>query len=376
MAAIVPKGLLGMSRDGHDKTIRGLYLLHILNCNPDGITVPRLAEFLGVNRRTVYRDLHGLDDVYHASVVWQDKGLWGLNAGFALPPVVLTQEQAMTVYMASRLLLAQSSVYNEHIESTFRILSSIVRPPLRDEIDKTLKWMKKHKPDSGTVKILDILTNCWNERRQARIKYRALGAKQPTPRTIEPYFIQPSALEHAIYIIAFCRLRSELRVFRLDRIQEARAMDETYDIPEDFDANEYLNRYWSITVEGEPREIKLRFRPEVARIAWETVWHDSQITQQETDGSAVVTMKLALTRDLVSFILGWGEMVEVLSPRGLQRRVAETARKVFYYYDDREAELEPGLVFAMAPPKLTEPHTEDYMAFEHEPQGTQLPLFE
>ena len=242
--------------------------------------------------------------------------------------------------------------------------------------------MKKHKPDSGTVKILDILTNCWNERRQVHIKYWALGAKQPTPRTIEPYFIQPSALEHAIYIIAFCRLRNELRVFRLDRIQEARALDETYEIPEDFDANEYLNRYWSITVEGEPRDIKLRFRPEVARIAWETVWHDSQVTQQETDGSAVVTMKLALTRDLVSFILGWGEMVEVLGPRGLQRRVAEAARKVYFYYEDREPTFMPEATFMRRP---ASPHRtpEDYPTgdmdearLEHRPEGRQLYLFD
>ena len=61
-----------MSRDGRDKTTRVLYLLHILNCNPNGITVPRLAELLDVHRRTVYRHLHSLDDEFHASVVWQD----------------------------------------------------------------------------------------------------------------------------------------------------------------------------------------------------------------------------------------------------------------------------------------------------------------
>ena len=363
-----------MSRDGHDKTIRVLYLLHILNCNRNGISVPRLAELLGVNRRTVYRDLHGLDDEYRASVVWQDKGLWGLNPGFALPPVMFTQEQAMTVYMASRLLLAQSSVYNEHIESTFRTLSSVVSSPLREEIDKTLKWMRKHKPNSEAVKVLNIVSGCWNERRQVYIKYWTLNAKQAQARVIEPYFIQPSALEHAVYIIAFCHLRNELRFFRLDRMQEARALDQTYEIPDDFDANEYLNRYWSVTAEGEPREIRLRFRPEVARIAWETVWHDSQVTQQETDGSAVVTMKLALTRDLISFILGWGEMVEVLSPRDLQRRVAETARKVFYCYEDRETDLEPGLVLPLAPSPLVPRGSEEHVSYEREPEGVQLSL--
>jgi len=94
-----------------------------------------------------------------------------------------------------------------------------------------------------------------------------------------------------------------------------------------------------MTATGTPQEVSLRFRPEVARIAADTVWHESQATQLDSEGYAVVSMKLALTRDLVSFILGWGEMVEVLQPRALRRQIANAASRLYQCY---ESALEDG----------------------------------
>ena len=167
-------------------------------------------------------------------------------------------------------------------------------------------------------------------------------------RTIDPYFIQPSALEHAIYIIAYCHLRAGLRVFRLDRIAGATALESTYVIPNEFDANEFLNSFWGITATGKPRTVRLWFHPHIARIAAETVWHTSQTTAAQTNGAAIVTIKVALTRDLVAFVLGWSDMVKVLAPRDLQVRVAGAARRVHQLYS------EAGPPTAIAPPPVWE----------------------
>ena len=367
----------------YDRKIRVLFLLHLLTCNSRGLTIEAIARHCNVSRRTVYRDLAGLEAEFDAKFA-KEEDRYVLLPGTTLPPVLVTTPEAMAIFMAARLLLQQSSVYNQHIESTFTKLGSIVRPPLRDEIMKTLQWMKRHRPDGATVKMLNIVSQCWNERRQARIRYWPLNASASEVRTIEPYFIQPSALEHAVYVIAQCRLRNELRVFRLDRILEAQALESTYVIPDTFDANEYLNAYWSMTATGEPRTVKLRFRPEVARIARETVWHDSQVTEPQMDGSALVTMKLALTRDLVSFILGWSDMVQVLSPRALRTDVARAAHKVLGLYDGREAadSVEPGSLASSRSSvqyeidQVSAPEKPGVPQLAREPEGTQLALFQ
>lgn len=87
---------------------------------------------------------------------------------------------------------------------------------------------------------------------------------------------------------------------------------------------------WGITVDSEGEiikqgTIKLKFSPEIARIAKETTWHPSQITQRQSDGLAIVTMNLSITVELLSFILGWGEKVEVLESEELREEIIETA---------------------------------------------------
>ncbi len=367
----------------YDRKLRVLFLLHLLNCNSNGLTIAAIAQRCGVSRRTVYRDIDGLESIFGARVT-KNGNRYILLPGTALPPVLVTTPEAMAIFMAARLLLQQSSVYNQYIESTFTKLGSIVRPPLRDEIMKTLRWMKRHRPDGATVKMLTIISQCWNERRQVKIRYWPLNAAGSEVRIIEPYFIQPSALEHAVYVIAHCCLRNELRVFRLDRVLEAQALDCTYAIPDSFDANEYLNAYWSITASGEPRTVKLRFRPEVARVARETVWHDSQVTESQMDGSAIVTMKLALTRDLVSFVLGWSDMVQVLAPQALRAEVARSARRVLGLYDVRESpespQYMPGPAKQTVVPPETAPSFADQASGEpllgREVDGMQLALFD
>ena len=374
-----------MELEGHDRTARLLHVLYILNSNTHGITPRKIATQCGVNVRTTYRDLDALQRFLKVPI-WAEGGLWGIQPGSFLPPVNFSLPEAMAIYMSARLLLAQSSVYNPSIETTFRKLSAVLDAPLREEVWKTLEWMKRRKPDESAVHALDVLTRCWTQRRQARIRYWTLGQEYAVERVIEPYFIQPSALSRGTYVIAFCHYRKQVRVFRLERIQQALPLEESYEIPESFDANVYLQPYLGVTATGEPQTVRLRFHPDIARIAQETVWHDSQMTAPGMDGSAIVTMQLAITTDLVSFVLGWGDMVQVLAPVSLRRRVMAAARKVHDMYEEQEASVPgdlPNRAPAMARSQASRHVDEELLPDEeleaptslHEPEGVQAEMF-
>jgi predicted DNA-binding transcriptional regulator YafY len=344
-SADMTRGKRNFERD-RDRMMRVQFIAILLGCSKYGMTAGELASQCGVSKRTIYRDFEALESV--GMPVYNEGPRYLLVPGSTLPAIMFTAPEAMAVFMAARLLLQQSSVYNQYIATTFAKLAGVVPSPLREEMLKTLEWMRRRRADETAVMVLNIVSQCWIERRQVRIRYRSLGGETYEERTIEPYFIQPSALEHAIYIIAYCHLRADLRVFRLDRIAGATALESTYLIPEGFDANEFLNSFWSITATGKPRTVRLWFHPHVARIAAETVWHTSQTTAAQTNGAAIVTIKVALTRDLVAFVLGWSDMVKVLAPRDLQVRVAGAARRVQQMYS------EAGPPTAIAPPPVWE----------------------
>lgn len=322
-----------MKTGKYDRAARLLYVLYILHQNTQGISVRDIAKKCDVTTRTTYRDLQTLEDRDLLNVpIWEKNGKRGIEPGVFLPPISFRLSEAMTIFLASRLLLAYTNAYNPSIESAFMKLNSVVPGPLRDQIHKTIEWMRMQKADEHFLHTLEVLARAWTDGRKAKIRYFTLGEEKATERTIEPYFIQPAALEHANYVIAYCRRAKEVRTFKVERIENIELLDEHYTVPKDFDANEYLGSSWGIVVDSEVKTIKLRFNPEIARIAEETTWHPSQVTQRQPDGSAIVTIKLSVTVELLNFILGWGEKVEVLEPEALRERVAETARATLDVY--------------------------------------------
>jgi len=319
----------------YDRTARLLYIIYILNHNPQGITPAKIAEDCSVSIRQAYRDLSDLQH-YLKVPLWSGKGKWGIEPGTYLPPIPFSLPEAMTIFLASRLLLGYSNVYNPSIESTFVKLNSIVPGPLRDEIRKTMEQLQKQETDQQFVNTMELLGRAWTQGRKAKIRYWTLGKEQPTERIIEPYFIQPAGLGHGNYVIGYCHRAKEIRTFKIERIQRIELLDEKYTVPADFDANEFLGSSWGIVVEGEVATIKLRFEdPEIIRIMEETRWHPSQVLERQKDGSVIMTLRVTSTVDLYSWILRWGEKVEVLEPEELREEIAETARAMLEVYQQK-----------------------------------------
>lgn len=315
----------------YNRTLRLLDVIYILNHNPQGISPAKIAEDCSVSTRQVYRDLSDLQRYLNVPLR-ADKGKWGIEPGAYLPPISFSLSEAMTIFLASRLLLAHSSVYNPSIERTFMKLNSIVPGPLRDEIRKTMEQMQKREADRQFVDTMELLARAWTQGRKAKVWYWTLGKKQTTERIIEPYFIQPAWLGHGNYVIGYCHRAKKIRTFKIERIQRIELLDEKYTVPADFDANEFFGSSWGITVYGEVKTVKLRFDPEIARIMEETVWHPSQVVERQKDGSVIMTLAVTVTDELSSWILSWGEKVEVLEPKELREEVMETAKAIVKNY--------------------------------------------
>jgi len=215
---------------------------------------------------------------------------------------------------------------------TFLKLNSVVPAPLREQIQKTIDWLEKQPRNEKQLNTLEKLAGAWVSQHQVVMRYRALTEKEPVERIIEPYFIEPAAPGHSCYVIAYCHRAGAVRTFKVERIEDIRILDETYVIPPDFDAIEYLSSSWGIVVDGEIETVRLKFSPDVARIISETIWHPSQVLEPQRDGALMMTLKVTNTIDLRAWILGWGEEVEVLEPPELRKSIVKTAQALLGVY--------------------------------------------
>jgi predicted DNA-binding transcriptional regulator YafY len=303
------------------KTERMLKIWILLANNPPGYTAKELAGRCDVNERTIYRDLTALGTDINVPV-YNDQKRWKIDQKFFLPPIRFTITEALNIFLTARLMLNYSHRYDPNVDATFTKLSSVLPPPLAEQVRKTMDWMQKLPKDEKYLRILATVAESWVSQRQLKIIYQSLAAEKPTERIIEPYYIEPASFGHTSYVIGYCHLKKEIRTFKVERIESANLTAEAYTIPSDFDANIYMASSWGIVVKDEIKTIKLKIvDPEIIRIMTETIWHPSQTIKKQKDGSTIMTLMINGTYEFYSWILGWGEKIEVLDPPEIRERI-------------------------------------------------------
>jgi len=118
------------------------------------------------------------------------------------------------------------------------------------------------------------------------------------------------------------------RLLAVERIQEARVQrGEQFRHPDDYDpAAEFAGR---LGVWGGPTElVVLRFAPAVAYLVLERSWPGDATVVEQDDGSVVLTMTVATTPELRSFVMSYGDEVEVVQPPGLRQEIAGIVRRM------------------------------------------------
>ncbi len=320
-----------------DRAARYLKVATILHAHPDGISAQAIADQIGVSKRTVYRDLVAMEQDADLPV-WQDKGRWGLEAGAFLPPLALTLHEAMTLFLAARVLAKTSDEHDTELIGAFVKLAQILPPVLAEHIRATVDAVADTPRNERFTRVFRVLTEAWANRRVVAIEYDAgvYDSSREMRRTrVRPYLIEPSALTHALYLIGYDEERKARRTFKVERILGASQTPATFEPEPGAAPATELKRAWDVIVDQPLETVVLRFSPAVARRVAETRWHPTQQLEEQSDGSVVWHGRVAGFHEIRIWILGWGAEAEVLEPEGLRSQVAEELRRAAARYEGR-----------------------------------------
>lgn len=193
---------------------RLLSLLELLRGCPVS-TAANLATTLEVSTRTVYRDI---DALTAAGVpVRGEAGVgYTLEAGYHLPPLNLTAEEAEALALGARVLATWSdgAVAGQAAAALAKI-RAVLPASGQAGVDRDIlwapQWVERHAPK---VDLLE-LKRAAQRRRVLLIDYEALNGARTT-RIVRPLsvnFFGPVWL-----LAAWCELAGDFRCFRLDRI--------------------------------------------------------------------------------------------------------------------------------------------------------------
>ncbi len=114
-----------------------------------------------------------------------------------------------------------------------------------------------------------------------------------------------------------------LRIYSLDRFVDMEELEERFELPKGFDAEEYFRNYFGVIIGEAPEDVRIRVVPDQVKYFRTLPLHGSQKETVQEDGSSVFSYHIAPTFDFVQEILSHGADVEVLEPAELRERISE-----------------------------------------------------
>lgn len=302
---------------------------------PDGWTTAELAREFHVDADTVLRDM-ALLQARGTGLIKQGRR-YLLDHRRSLHAVKLTNSEVLALYLAARLLSRHSDEHNPHVVKALEKLA--------DALDAKSPMMAQHVAQAATavqarrirreyVEALEILTQGWAEGRMVILRYRSYSKDETTERIFAPYFIEPSSIGYACYVIGFDGLRQALRTLKVERIHEARLTEERFQVPSSFDPQKLFASAWGVIWRDEGEiEVTLRFAPSVIRRLKESVWHPSQRIEDLPDGACLFTVRIASTMEFRPWVRQWGSAVTVISPLEFRDEIATEVRDMARNYE-------------------------------------------
>jgi len=316
----------GMSRAERLREMERLYV-------DRAFTDIEMAERLGVDRITVYKDRALLED--EVPFVEVERGRWKIDRTRYLSSIRLSLHEALALYLPARRAARQTLIAQPHVANALEKLATALKQPMTERLVKAANVILSQSAQPERVAIMETIARGWTERLKVRIAYRGLRARQTGHHLVSPYLIEPALWSDGAYIIGHSDYFDDDAVFKIERIEQATLTRESFDIPEKFDEQELLRYAWGIwRGEGEPERVVLRFAPgEATRRVKESIWHPQQEPIRDLpNGGCEWAAHISEWQEMIPWIRGWGADCEVLEPQELRETLMQETRRMASLY--------------------------------------------
>lgn len=180
---------------------------------------------------------------------------------------------------------------------------------------------------------LEKIFEAMQNNRVLTITYCGFEKEKAFTFDVDPFCVKLFRLRW--YLLARNRyFNDEIRIYSLDRIEQLEISKKSFQLPEDFDANDYFSDYFGIvTDESVPvQRIVLRAYENHKHYLRTLPLHHSQRELCDEGDYADFELTLRPTYDFIMELLSKGSMLEVLEPQSLRKEMKIWVDSMWNYY--------------------------------------------
>jgi predicted DNA-binding transcriptional regulator YafY len=299
-----------------------------------------IASHFEISLRTVYRDVAALSEAGVPIVAEAGVG-YGLLKGYLVPPVMFTAEEASALFLGGELVeqLTDPSLQAQARSALLKI-RSVLPHGQQEHLDRlkrvTALFVRPSRSKAASQAVLTEIQNALVRRRVLAMEYHGGGRDEVTRREIEPLGLVYYA--DRWHLIAYCRLRRDYRDFRTDRILKLSARNETFQPHANFSVHDHLASWRD---EVKTTEVTLKFTRQAAERAKRS-WFADMISEKPAKEGVLLSFPIARLHWITSWVLSFGEDVEVVAPEELRELLAAHAVRLAEHHRGVREGLEAG----------------------------------
>ena len=279
------------------------------------ITAKELADRFEVSTRTIYRDIEILS---RANIpIYATKGKDGgieLLDEYVLNKTILYEEEQNEILFA---LQGIKKVVGKEEKDILEKMSMLFNKKINNWIRIDFSTWDK---DNAQEDRFDIIKNSiLNKNKIEFIYYNSNGDK--LKRTVEP--LQIWFKDKSWYLISYCELKKDYRIFKIARIKEIKMLEEHFEreLPKEKKEEKYDFKNISL---------KLEISKEMAYRVYDEF--ESEEISKNKKGDFIIKVEYPEGEWVYGFILSFGEYIKVLSPDKVKRIVKTKLEKTLKNY--------------------------------------------
>ena len=294
------------------------------------VRAEELAGHFEISVRTVYRDISALAE--SGVPICGEAGVgYSLMKGYHLPPVMLTAEEAMALFVGGEMVkqFADASM-SAPMQSALAKIRSVLPRDRQDDLDRLSQAMaifgESRLPSGLDQRMLLPIQQAIVSRRVLRMTYRAKARDTDTVREVEPLGV--TYHNAAWYLVAWCRLRRDFRYFKIERLRALEVLEQKFAPRPDFSLRDHLRE---LRATGEKVVVRVWFSLDAIERVRRESYAEIQ-AEQAARGGFEVTMETFSLDWLAHWLLSFGSEAEALAPASLRERVQSEAKALLWRY--------------------------------------------
>ena len=279
------------------------------------VTAKELADKFEVSTRTIYRDIETLS---RANIpIYASKGKEGgigLLDEYVLNKAILSEEEQNQILFALQGMEKVSGQEEKHI---LEKLSILFNKKINDWIKIDFSnWEEYSMKEERFDRIKSAILN------KNKIEFTYYNSNgEESRRMVEP--LQIWFKDKSWYLISYCRLKEDYRIFKMARIKEIKILEEHFEreLPKEEKEEKYKLKII---------ELELEINKAMTYRVYDE-FESEEITKKE-DGNFIVKVEYPENEWVYGYILSFGEYAKVLSPSYAKNIIKDKLEKILKNY--------------------------------------------